>query len=83
MPSVEVFPMALRSDGLRARPSRVVSMANELWRVDWIGGLVSLYRADPSGDLRLGYDPKHLLWWPLASEHHEEAAPGSRVELGR
>jgi hypothetical protein len=72
MRSVEVYPVTLRCDGLRARPVRVALMANGLWRVDWIGGLVSLYRADPSGHLKLGYEPRHLRWWQPAPERDQK-----------
>lgn len=71
MRSGEEYPVVLRCDGLRARPSRVLLMVNGAWRVDWIGGLVSLYRADPRGHLELGYEPKHLRWWRPTPERLE------------
>ena len=83
MRSVAEYPVALRADGLRARPSHVLLMANGVWRVDWIGGLVSLYRSDPRGHLKLGYDPKHLRWWQPPPEHDERRAPRSILGLGR
>jgi hypothetical protein len=60
VPSVRVYPLVLRSDGLHARPARVMLMPQGVWRVDWAGGLPSLYRADPRRCLALGYEPKHL-----------------------
>jgi hypothetical protein len=57
---VEQYPMVLRSDGARGRPQRVEPMPSGAWRVDWIGGVVSIYRRDPREHLRLGYEPKHL-----------------------
>jgi len=83
MCSDEEYPVVLRCDGLRTRPSRVLVMANGLWRVDWIGGLVSVYRGDPRGHLELGYEPKHLRWWRPTSEHGEKRAAGPVVGLGR
>jgi hypothetical protein len=82
MCSDEEYPVVLRCDGSRGRPSRVLVMANGLWRVDWIGGLVSLYRTDPRGHLELGYDPKHLRWWQPSPEYDEKSAPRSIVGLG-
>ena len=64
MLTTEQYPMLLKSDGSRARPWQVEPLTNGLWRVDWIGGLVSLYRDDPRAHLRLGYDPKHLAHLP-------------------
>jgi hypothetical protein len=60
MLTTDQYPMVLKSDGCRARPRQVEPLTNGLWRVDWSGGLVSLYRDDPRAHLRLGYDPKHL-----------------------
>jgi hypothetical protein len=71
--SVEEYPVVLLCDGLRARPSRVAVMTNGLWRVDWVGGLVSLYRADPRDHLKLGYEPKHLRRWQPSSVQHEQS----------
>ena len=76
MPCVEDYPVVLRCDGLRARPSAVQLVANGVWRVDWVGGLVSLYREDPRHDLELGYEPKHLRWWLPASERGREKRAG-------
>jgi len=73
--SADEYPVVLRYDGSRARPSRVLLMANGLWRVDWIEGLVSLYRSDPRGHLKLGYDPRHLRTWRASSERGEKHAP--------
>jgi len=83
MSSVEQYPVVLRCDGLRGRPSRVLLMGNGMWRVDWIEGLVSLYRTDPRGHLRLGYDPGHLRWWQPPAQHEDESAPRPIVHLGR
>ena len=82
MRSVEEYPVVLRCDGLRARPSRVLLMTNGAWRVDWVGGLVSLYRADPRGHLALGYEPKHLRWWRRPSQQAETSASHPIVGLG-
>lgn len=79
---VEEYPVVLRCDGLRARPSRVLLTANGAWRVDWIGGVVSLYRADPRGHLALGYEPKHLRWWRPLPEQHEQSVSRPIVGLG-
>jgi hypothetical protein len=57
---VEQYPMVLRSDGPRGRPRDVQPLASGSWRVDWIDGVVSMYRRDPREHLRLGYEPKHL-----------------------
>lgn len=83
MCSVDEYPVVLRCDGLRGRPSRVLLMGNGMWRVDWIEGLVSLYRADPRGHLKLGYEPKHLRWWRPPSERDEKSAPRLIAGLGR
>ena len=83
MRSVEEYPMVIRCDGLRVRPSRVLSMANGLWRVDWTGGLVSLYGADPTSHLKLGYEPKHLRSWRPLADHDEQKPPRPIVGLGR
>jgi hypothetical protein len=83
MNSVIEYPVVLRCDGLRTRPSRVLQMANGAWRVDWIGGLVSLYRADPRGHLELGYEPKHLRWWRPSAQHDERTASGPGAASGR
>jgi len=60
MLTVEQYPMVLRTDGPRGRPRNVEPTPSGLWRVDWIDGLVSVYRGDPRAHLRLGYEPKHL-----------------------
>ena len=77
------YPVVLRCDGLRARPSRVLQMANGAWQVDWVGGVVSLYRADPRGHLELGYEPKHLRWWRPSGERQETTAPDPGAAMGR
>jgi len=82
MSSAEGYPMVLKSDGLRGRPSRVVLMANGLWRVDWVGGLVSVYRADPRDHLRLGYDPQHLRYWQPSPEQGGNRVSGPLSGLG-
>jgi hypothetical protein len=82
MRSADEYPVVLRCDGLRARPSRVLLMANGLWQVDWIGGLVSVYRADPRLHLQLGYEPKHLRWWHPRQRQAERAVSGPTVALG-
>jgi hypothetical protein len=82
MRSVDEYPVVLRCDGLRARPSRVRLMANGLWQVDWIGGLVSVYRGDPRLHLQLGYEPKHLRWWHSRPGQAERAVSGPTVALG-
>ena len=56
----EQYPMVLRSNGARGRPCHVEPMLSGFWRVDWIGGPVSIYSGDPRAHLRLGYEPKHL-----------------------
>jgi hypothetical protein len=61
MLTVELYPMVLMCDGGRGRPRSVELLPNGLWRVDWIGGLMSRYRGDPREHLRLGYEPRHLL----------------------
>jgi len=83
MPSAEQYPVVLRCDGSRTRPSRVVLMANGVWRVGWIGGLVSLYRADPRKHLLLGYDPSHLRWWRPPEERADRTASRPIIGLGR
>jgi hypothetical protein len=83
MHSVEEYPVVLRCDGLRARPSQVLLMANGLWRVSWIGGLVSLYQADPSAHLKLGHEPKHLRWWQPCPQHDENNASRPIAGMGR
>jgi len=83
MRSGEEHPVVLRCDGLRARPARVLPMANGAWRVDWLGGLVSIYHADPRGHLKLGYEPAHLRWWKPPSGHNEHSASGPGVAGGR
>ena len=83
MRSVDAYPMVIRCDGLRARPSQVLLMANGLWRVDWIGGLVSLYGADPTSHLKLGYEPRHLRWWRPSPEHEEDSPSRPILGLGR
>jgi hypothetical protein len=83
MHSIDEYPVVLRCDGLRARPSQVLLIANGRWRVDWIGGLVSLYRADPRGHLKLGHEPKHLRWWQPSSEHDTSSAPRPIAGRGR
>jgi len=70
------FPVVLRCDGLRSRPWRVLSMSNGLWRVDWVGGLVSAYRANPTEYLKLGYEPKHLRCWQPSPKDDDTNAPG-------
>jgi hypothetical protein len=82
MSSFEEYPVVLRCDGLRGRPSQVVLMGNGMWRVDWIEGLVSLYRADPRAHLRLGYEPRHLRWWQPSRQYEENCAPRPVVGLG-
>ena len=57
---VEQDPMVLRSDGPRGRPRQVERLPSGSRRVDWIEGVLSAYRGDPRGQLRLGYEPKHL-----------------------
>src|SRR5438067_1164719 len=49
---VEQYPMVLRSDGPRGRPRHVKRLPSGSWRVDWIDGFLSVYRADPRGHLR-------------------------------
>jgi len=71
---MEEYPIVVRRDGLRARPSHVLLMANRLWRVEWPGGLVSLYRADPRAFLRLGYEPNDRRWGRPSPEHTEKSA---------
>ena len=83
MHSVEEYPVVIRSDGLRVRPSRVRPISNGLWQVDWIGGLVSLYRGDPRLHLQLGYEPKHLQWWRPRPGLGEKGASSPTVALGR
>jgi len=83
MCSAEEYPVVLRCDGLRGRPSRVLLMGNGMWRVDWVEGLVSLYRADPRGHLELGHEPRHLRWWQPAAEHDVVSAPDPVAGLGR
>jgi hypothetical protein len=82
MNSLLGYPVALRCDGLRARPARVAQMSSGIWRVDWVGGLVSLYRADPRGHLALGYEPKHLRWWRPSPQHDETTTSGPGVARG-
>jgi hypothetical protein len=60
MLTAERYPIVITCDGSRRRPGRVTPLPNEGWRVDWIDGLVTVYRRDPRGHLRLGYDPRHL-----------------------
>ena len=60
MLSSEHYPMVLICEGGRGRPRNVAPLPDGSWRVDWIGGIVSLYRRDPREHLRLGYEPKHL-----------------------
>ena len=57
---VEQYPMVLRSGRPRGRPHHVEPLPGGSWRVDWIDGVVSVYRCDPREHLRLGYEPKHL-----------------------
>jgi hypothetical protein len=75
MHSVEEYPVVLRCDGLRTRPWRVLLMANGVWRVDWVGGLISAYVADPTEHLKLGYEPKHLRCWQPAEEGNGASGP--------
>jgi hypothetical protein len=82
MSSAQKYPVVLRCDGLRGRPSRALLLADGMWRVDWTEGLVSVYRADPRGHLKLGYEPKHLRWWRPSPEPEEETAPRRIVRLG-
>ena len=72
----EEYPVVIRSDGLRSRPARVLLMTNGRWRVDWIGGLISLYRGDPRAHLKLGYDPQHLRFWRPSPNHDADSAFG-------
>jgi len=71
MQVAQEYPVVLRCDGVRARPGRVLLMGNGAWRVDWLGGLVSIYRADPRGHLACGYEPGHLQWWRSSPRHDE------------
>jgi hypothetical protein len=82
MSSGDEYPVVLRCDGLRGRPSRVLLMGNGMWRVDWTGGLVSLYRTDPRAHLRLGYEPRHLRWWRTPQQYEENRAPRPVVGPG-
>ena len=82
MRSGEEHPVVLRCDGSRARPARVLLMANRAWRVDWLGGLVSIYHADPRGHLALGYEPEHVRWWKPPPARSESAASSPSVALG-
>jgi hypothetical protein len=82
MSSVEEYPVVLRCDGLRGRPSRVLLIGNGMWRVDWTEGLVSLYRTDPRSHLRLGYEPRHLRWGQPPRQYEENRAPRPVVGLG-
>jgi len=68
MRSAEGYPVVIQCDGPRDRPSQALLLANGLWRVDWVGGLVSVYRADPRDHLKLGYDPRHLRYWQASPE---------------
>ncbi len=61
MVTADRFPIVLTRDGGRERPTRVDQLADGTWRVEWIGGHVSVYDRDPSDHLRLGYEPKRLL----------------------
>ena len=81
--SLEEYPVVLLCDGLRGRPSQVLSMGNGTWRVDWTEGLVSLYRGDPRGHLKLGYEPGHLRWWPSPREGDQKRASLRIAGLGR
>jgi hypothetical protein len=60
MVTADRFPIVLTRDGGRDRPVRVDQLPDGTWRVNWIGGLVSLYDRDPREHLRLGYEPKQL-----------------------
>ena len=82
MEHVEQYPVVLRCEGLRARPVRVQVTPSGAWRVDWIGGLVTLYRRDPRGHLERGYEPKHLRWWQPPPEYGEKSASGPMVGVG-
>ena len=83
MLATDQYPMVLKSDGCRGRPWQVQPLTNGLWRVNWIGGLVSLYRADPRADLRLGYDPKQLAHHATAPLADRRRRARSRVILRR
>jgi hypothetical protein len=60
MRMLERYPIVITCDGSRRRPGRVMPLEDEGWRVEWIDGVVTLYRRDPRAHLRLGYDPRHL-----------------------
>lgn len=83
MQPFEEYPVVLRCDGLRARPSRVLPMENGLWQVDWTGGLVSVYRADPSRDLKRGFEPGHLRWWRPPPQPNQKRGSHPTAGLGR
>ena len=83
MSAVDEYPVVLRCDGLRGRPSRVLLMGSGMWRVDWTEGLVSLYRADPRGHLKLGYEPRHLRSWRQPFDGDETSASAPIAGLGR
>lgn len=43
--------------GGSGHPRQVELLPNGLWRVDWRGGLVSLYEHDPRPAFASGYEP--------------------------
>jgi len=76
----EEYPQILRREDLGGRPLRVRTLKNGLWRVDWTGGLVSLYRADPREYLRRGCEPRHLRSWRASAQRDSTAASDPFVE---
>jgi len=76
----EESPQLRRCENLHARPLRVRLLRNGLWRVDWTGGLVSLYRCDPRDYLKLGYEPGHLRGFRASPERGSTAASDSLVD---
>jgi hypothetical protein len=58
--TVKPYPMVLTCEGPRCGPRQVSLIPRVAWPVDWVDGLVTLYRRDPREHLRLGYEPRHL-----------------------
>jgi len=76
----EEYPQLRWCEELQARPLRVRLLRNGLWKVDWTGGLVSLYRSDPRGYLERGHEPRHLRGFRASPEPGSTEASDSRVD---